>query len=252
MRRSAVTSASPCQPVAPIPGPSRPCAGARQNREVPRVKADPAVQRRLLELADVDAELSRVDHQRRTLPELAEIAEAEKTVQAKRDAKVANETALGDLDREVKRQEKEIDAVRAREDRDRGLLAGGTVNAKQMTDLEHELAHVAAPAGHARGRAARADGAPRGGRAGRPARRRRAGEGRGGAGRRGGPARPGARRPGDRAGPQRTRERAKLVPELPGAAARAVRAGARATRASARRCCVRGAAARAASSWTAA
>jgi len=103
------------------------------------VKAEPAVQRRLLELADVDAELSRVDHQRRTLPELAEIAEAEKSVQAKRDAKVANETALGDLDREVKRQEKEIDAVRAREDRDRGLLAGGTVNAKQMTDLEHEL-----------------------------------------------------------------------------------------------------------------
>jgi predicted nucleic acid-binding Zn-ribbon protein len=103
------------------------------------VKADPAVQRRLLELAEVDAELSRVDHRRRTMPELAEIAEAEKTAQAKRDAKVANETALGDLDREVKRQEKEIDAVRAREDRDRGLLAGGTVNAKQMTDLEHEL-----------------------------------------------------------------------------------------------------------------
>jgi predicted nucleic acid-binding Zn-ribbon protein len=103
------------------------------------VKADPAVQRRLLELADVDAELARVDHRRRTLPELAEIAEAEKTVQAKKDAKIANETTLGDLDREVKRQEKEIDAVRAREDRDRALLAGGTVNAKQMTDLEHEL-----------------------------------------------------------------------------------------------------------------
>lgn len=104
------------------------------------MKAEPAVQRRLLELADVDAELSRVEHRRRTMPELAEVAEAEKAVQARRDAKVANETALGDLDREVKRQEKEIDAVRAREDRDRALLAGGTVNSKQMTDLEHELA----------------------------------------------------------------------------------------------------------------
>jgi predicted nucleic acid-binding Zn-ribbon protein len=103
------------------------------------VKADPAVQRRLLELADVDAELARVDHRRRTLPELAEIAEVEKAVRSRKDAKVANETALGDLDREVKRQEKEIDAVRAREDRDRALLAGGTVNSKQMTDLEHEL-----------------------------------------------------------------------------------------------------------------
>ena len=103
------------------------------------MKADPAVQRRLLELADVDAELARVDHRRRTLPELAEIAEAEQAVQARRDAKVANETTLGDLDREVKRQEKEVDAVRAREERDRALMAGGTVSAKQMTDLEHEL-----------------------------------------------------------------------------------------------------------------
>jgi predicted nucleic acid-binding Zn-ribbon protein len=103
------------------------------------VKADPAVQRKLLELADVDAELARVDHRRRTLPELAEIAEVEKAVQTRRDAKVATETQHGDLDREVKRQEKEIDAVRAREDRDRALLAGGTVSAKQMTDLEHEL-----------------------------------------------------------------------------------------------------------------
>jgi predicted nucleic acid-binding Zn-ribbon protein len=104
------------------------------------VKADPAVQRKLLELADVDAELSRVEHRRRTLPELVEVADAEKAVQAKRDARVASDTTLADLDREVKRQEKEIDAVRSREDRDRGLLAGGTVSAKQMTDLEHELA----------------------------------------------------------------------------------------------------------------
>ncbi|OLF08912.1 zinc ribbon domain-containing protein [Actinophytocola xanthii] len=104
------------------------------------MKADPAVQRRLLELADADAELARVTHQRRTLPELDEIAEAERTVRAKRDALVATETTLADLDREVKRQEKEIDAVRAREDRDRAMLAEGSVSAKQLTDLEHELA----------------------------------------------------------------------------------------------------------------
>jgi len=104
------------------------------------VKADAAVQRRLLDLAEVDAELSRVNHRRRTLPELAEITGAEQTAQAKRDALVAVETSLGDLDREVRRQETEIDQVRAREDRDRKLLADGNVNAKQLTDLEHELA----------------------------------------------------------------------------------------------------------------
>jgi len=104
------------------------------------VKADAAVQRRLLDLAEVDAELSRVNHRRRTLPELAEITGAEQTAQARRDALVAVETSLGDLDREVRRQETEIDQVRAREDRDRKLLADGNVNAKQLTDLEHELA----------------------------------------------------------------------------------------------------------------
>ena len=35
------------------------------------MKADPAVQRRLLDLAEVDAELARVTHRRRTLPEIA-------------------------------------------------------------------------------------------------------------------------------------------------------------------------------------
>ncbi len=63
------------------------------------MKADPAVQRRLLDLAAVDAELARVTHRRRTLPEIAEIAEAEQQVRTKQDALVAVETTLGDLDR---------------------------------------------------------------------------------------------------------------------------------------------------------
>ncbi|MCP2249537.1 zinc ribbon domain-containing protein [Lentzea aerocolonigenes] len=104
------------------------------------MKADPAVQRRLLDLAEVDAELARVTHRRRTLPEIAEIAAAEQQVRTKQDALVAVETTLGDLDRDVKRQETEIDQVRAREDRDRKLMQSGSVGAKQLTDLEHELA----------------------------------------------------------------------------------------------------------------
>ena len=69
------------------------------------MKADPAVQRRLLDLAAVDAELSRVTHRRRTLPEIAEIAEVEQLLRAKQDAVVTVETTLTDLDRDVKRQE---------------------------------------------------------------------------------------------------------------------------------------------------
>jgi predicted nucleic acid-binding Zn-ribbon protein len=107
------------------------------------VKVDPAVQRRLLDLAEVDAELNRIEHRRRTLPELAEIAEGEKVLRTKRDALVAQQTTLGDLNRDAKRQEDEIEAVRAREDRDRKLLTEGNVGARQVNDLEHELETLA-------------------------------------------------------------------------------------------------------------
>jgi predicted nucleic acid-binding Zn-ribbon protein len=103
------------------------------------VRADPAVQRRLLDLAEVDAELNRIDHRRRTLPELVEIVERENVERAKRDKVVAVQTTLGDLNRDAMRQETEIEAVRAREDRDRTLLKDGNVSARQLVDLEHEL-----------------------------------------------------------------------------------------------------------------
>jgi len=102
------------------------------------VRADPAVQRRLLDLAEVDAELNRIDHRRRTLPELVEIVERENVERTKRDKVIAIETTLRDLNRDAIRQETEIEAVRAREERDRTLLKGN-VSARQLVDLEHEL-----------------------------------------------------------------------------------------------------------------
>jgi uncharacterized protein len=102
------------------------------------VKADQAAQRRLLDLAEADADLTRIAHRRRTLPELAEIGGVEASLRARRDELVAAETTVSDLDRDVSKLETEIDAVRAREDRDRGLLKAG-VGARQVTDLEHEL-----------------------------------------------------------------------------------------------------------------
>jgi len=102
------------------------------------MKADASVQRRLLDLAEADADLARVTHRRRTLPELTEIGEVQAALRSRKDAVIATETRAGDLDRDASKLESEIDAVRAREDRDRGLLRTG-VGARQVTDLEHEL-----------------------------------------------------------------------------------------------------------------
>lgn len=105
------------------------------------MKADPAAQRRLLELAEVDAELARTAHRRRSLPELAELEQAEKDLRSGRDSLVTTETVASDLDRDIRKLEAEIDQVRARENRDRGLLDSGSISSgKQLEDLQHELA----------------------------------------------------------------------------------------------------------------
>ncbi|OLT06147.1 hypothetical protein BJF90_18515 [Pseudonocardia sp. CNS-004] len=107
------------------------------------MKADPAVQRRLLDLAEVDAELSRLAHRRRTLPEHAELTEAEAAVRTAKDKLVEVETAAGDLDRDIRRIERDVEGVRARTDRDNQLLAGAGIGAKQATELQHELETLA-------------------------------------------------------------------------------------------------------------
>jgi uncharacterized protein len=107
------------------------------------VKADPAVQRRLLDLAEVDAELTRLAHRRRNLPEHTELTEAETAVRAGKDKLVEVETAAGDLDRDIRRIERDVEGVRARTERDNQMLAGAGIGAKQAADLQHELETLA-------------------------------------------------------------------------------------------------------------
>ncbi|AUS77977.1 hypothetical protein C1701_05870 [Actinoalloteichus sp. AHMU CJ021] len=106
------------------------------------MKAAPAVQRTLLDLAEIDIELNRVAHRRGSLPELTEITGIEAEAATSRDAVTAAATVLADLRRDADRLEKEVDQVRARGKRDEDLLKGGNVSARQVADLEHELESV--------------------------------------------------------------------------------------------------------------
>jgi predicted nucleic acid-binding Zn-ribbon protein len=107
------------------------------------VKADPALQRRLLDLAEIDAELTRLAHRRRTLPEHDQLIEAEKAVRTAKDKLVEVETGAGDLDRDIRRIERDVEGVRARTERDNQMLGGAGIGAKQATDLQHELETLA-------------------------------------------------------------------------------------------------------------
>ncbi|BBY60398.1 zinc ribbon domain-containing protein [Mycolicibacterium sarraceniae] len=103
------------------------------------MKAELAQQRSLLELAELDAELARLAHRAAHLPEQQSYDTALADHREAADRLAALAIALEDVDAEVTRFESEIDGVRQREDRDRKLLDSGTVNPKQLEELQHEL-----------------------------------------------------------------------------------------------------------------
>lgn len=103
------------------------------------MKADVFQQHMLLELAELDAELSRAEHRTKNLPEQKAVDEVQAVHREANDRLSALRLALADIDAQVAKFETEIDGVRQREDRDRALLAGGTIDPKQLNDLQHEL-----------------------------------------------------------------------------------------------------------------
>jgi uncharacterized protein len=104
------------------------------------VKASPQAQLKLLDLADLDAELARLDHRRRTLPESEEYERAQV-----RDAELRNELATleaqqSDLERDQAKAERDVDQVRSRIERDRGRLDAGLVSSpKELENLQSEI-----------------------------------------------------------------------------------------------------------------
>jgi uncharacterized protein len=104
------------------------------------VKASPEAQLRLLELADLDAELGRLDHRRRTLPEIAQLEQIGARTGELRDGIVMADTDLSDLGREQTRAERDVEQVRQRIDRDRSRLDGGQVSAaRELSTLQSEV-----------------------------------------------------------------------------------------------------------------
>lgn len=103
------------------------------------MKSEVAQQRSLLNLAEVDAELGRLAHRSAHLPEQQRYDQAMAEQREASDRVGVLSVALEGIDAEIAKLESEVDGVRKREDRDRGLLDGGSVNAKQLEELQHEL-----------------------------------------------------------------------------------------------------------------
>ncbi len=104
------------------------------------VEASPEAQLRLLDLADVDAELARLEHRRRGLPEHAELSRLEQRDRELRDEIAALEATEGDLKREQGKAEADVEQVRTRIARDRARLDAGQVNSpRELGNLQSEI-----------------------------------------------------------------------------------------------------------------
>jgi len=107
------------------------------------VKASVEAQLRLLELADLDAELSRLEHRRRGLPELEEYRRIEARDAELRDELAALEATESDLRREQAKAEADVDQVRSRVERDRTRLDAGQVSSpRELENLQSEIASL--------------------------------------------------------------------------------------------------------------
>jgi len=103
------------------------------------MKAEVTQQLSLLELSKLDAELSRIAHRATHLPQQEAYQRMQAEYNEAGDRLGAVRIALEDLDAQASRFESEIEAVRQREERDRSLLKSGAIDAKQLSDLQHEL-----------------------------------------------------------------------------------------------------------------
>jgi uncharacterized protein len=104
------------------------------------VKASPEAQLRLLDLADLDAELGRLDHRRRGLPEHAELTGLEQRGRELRDEMAGLQATEGDLKRDQAKAEADVEQVRSRIGRDRTRLDAGQVNSpKELENLQSEI-----------------------------------------------------------------------------------------------------------------
>lgn len=107
------------------------------------MKADPTVQRRLVDLADLDLRLAGLTHRRSALPEQAALDELEAERRSAVESAARARIHVEDLDRAIAKLRSDLDAVRRRRASDADMLGAGGVSERQATELEYELRSLA-------------------------------------------------------------------------------------------------------------
>ena len=107
------------------------------------MKADTAIQLRLLDLQAADTALGQLAHRRRTLPQLAALADAQQRAGDLQNELVDAQTRADDIAAEQRRLETDVETVRARAARDEARLQAGGLPSRELESLQHEIATLA-------------------------------------------------------------------------------------------------------------
>ena len=103
------------------------------------MKASVSDQRSILDIQKFDHQASTLKNKAATLPELAEIASTTIKHNNLRDLRIAAETELSDVERELARAEGDVEQIVTRIERDEKRLASGTGTPKELEQTQHEL-----------------------------------------------------------------------------------------------------------------
>lgn len=106
------------------------------------MKAAASDQRSILDLQKLDFLATSLRNKLETLPELAEINSLTIKQNNARDLRVAAETELSDVKRELSRAEADVEQIVGRIERDEKRLASGSGTPKELEQTQHELASL--------------------------------------------------------------------------------------------------------------
>ena len=108
------------------------------------MKASPSDQRSILDIQRFDQQATSLRHKASTLPELAELASTTVKSNNARDLRIAAETELNDVKRELARAEGDVEQIVTRITRDEARLNGGSASPKELEQLQHEVGTLGA------------------------------------------------------------------------------------------------------------
>ncbi|MEI8215219.1 MAG: hypothetical protein WCG24_04675 [Actinomycetota bacterium] len=103
------------------------------------MKASVSDQRSILDIQKFDQQSATLKNKAATLPELAEITSTTIKQNNVRDLRIAAETELSDVKRELARAEGDVEQIVTRIERDEKRLASGTGTPKELEQTQHEL-----------------------------------------------------------------------------------------------------------------